>query len=147
MKQACSLESMVDAVLSEMKRRGNAKNTIERHERAYSQFYEYALTQGENSYSKVLARSFLEEKEKLSAYRGPRFMEQYRIALNKLDDINGFLQYRISGGSNGLEERRVLKSLDDYLIQSGMVKKKLDGIIVDAWINSLNVGGNTKAHC
>lgn len=63
MKQACSLESMVDAVLSEMKRRGNAKNTIERHERAYSQFYEYALTQGENSYSKVLARSFLEEKE------------------------------------------------------------------------------------
>ena len=27
MKQACSLESMVDAVLSEMKRRGNAKNT------------------------------------------------------------------------------------------------------------------------
>ena len=87
MKQACSLESMVDAVLSEMKRRGNAKNTIERHERAYSQFYEYALTQGENSYSKVLARSFLEEKEKLSAYRGPRFMEQYRIALNKLDDI------------------------------------------------------------
>ena len=46
MKQACSLESMVDAVLSEMKRRGNAKNTIERHERAYSQFYEYALTQG-----------------------------------------------------------------------------------------------------
>ena len=77
MKQACSLESMVDAVLSEMKRRGNAKNTIERHERAYSQFYEYALTQGENSYSKVLARSFLEEKEKLSAYRGPRFMEQY----------------------------------------------------------------------
>ena len=68
MKQACSLESMVDAVLSEMKRRGNAKNTIERHERAYSQFYEYALTQGENSYSKVLARSFLEEKEKLSAY-------------------------------------------------------------------------------
>lgn len=33
MKQACSLESMVDAVLSEMKRRGNAKNTIERHER------------------------------------------------------------------------------------------------------------------
>ena len=41
MKQACSLESMVDAVLSEMKRRGNAKNTIERHERAYSQFYEY----------------------------------------------------------------------------------------------------------
>lgn len=27
-----------------------------------------------------------------------------------------------------------------------MVKKKLDGIIVDAWINSLNVGGNTKAH-
>lgn len=25
MKQACSLESMVDAVLSEMKRRGNAK--------------------------------------------------------------------------------------------------------------------------
>ena len=30
MKQACSLESMVDAVLSEMKRRGNAKNTIER---------------------------------------------------------------------------------------------------------------------
>ena len=89
MKQACSLESMVDAVLSEMKRRGNAKNTIERHERAYSQFYEYALTQGENSYSKVLARSFLEEKEKLSAYRGPRFMEQYRIALNKLDDICG----------------------------------------------------------
>lgn len=84
MKQACSLESMVDAVLSEMKRRGNAKNTIERHERAYSQFYEYALTQGENSYSKVLARSFLEEKEKLSAYRGPRFMEQYRIALNIL---------------------------------------------------------------
>ena len=87
MKQACSLESMVDAVLSEMKRRGNAKNTIDRHERAYSQFYEYALTQCENSYSKVLARSFLEEKEKLSAYRGPRFMEQYRIALNKLDDI------------------------------------------------------------
>ena len=80
MKQACSLESMVDAVLSEMKRRGNAKNTIERHERAYSQFYEYALTQGENSYSKVLARSFLEEKEKLSAYRGPRFMEQYMTA-------------------------------------------------------------------
>lgn len=63
MKQACSLESMVDAVLSEMKRRGNAKNTIERHERAYSQFYEYALTQGENSYSKVLARSFLEERK------------------------------------------------------------------------------------
>lgn len=62
-------------------------------------------------------------------------------------EFNGFLQYRISGGSNGLEERRVLKSLDDYLIQSGMVKKKLDGIIVDAWINSLNVGGNTKAHC
>ena len=61
-------------------------------------------------------------------------------------EFNGFLQYRISGGSNGLEERRVLKSLDDYLIQSGMVKKKLDGIIVDAWINSLNVGGNTKAH-
>lgn len=54
-------------------------------------------------------------------------------------EFNGFLQYRISGGSNGLEERRVLKSLDDYLIQSGMVKKKLDGIIVDAWINSLNV--------
>ena len=50
------------------------------------------------------------------------------------------------GANNGLEERRVLKSLDDYLIQSGMVKKKLDGIIVDAWINSLNVGGNTKAH-
>lgn len=63
MKQACSLESMVDAVLSEMKRRGNAKNTIERHERAYSQFYEYALTQGENSYSKVLARSFLEKRK------------------------------------------------------------------------------------
>ena len=41
-------------------------------------------------------------------------------------EFNGFLQYRISGGSNGLEERRVLKSLDDYLIQSGMVKKKLD---------------------
>ena len=54
-------------------------------------------------------------------------------------EFNGFLQYRISGGSNGLEERRVLKSLDDYLIQSGMVKKKLDGIIVDAWINSGNV--------
>lgn len=30
-------------------------------------------------------------------------------------EFNGFLQYRISGGSNGLEERRVLKSLDDYL--------------------------------
>lgn len=45
-------------------------------------------------------------------------------------EFNGFLQYRISGGSNGLEERRVLKSLDDYLIQSGMVKKKLDGTIL-----------------
>ena len=62
-------------------------------------------------------------------------------------EFNGFLQYRISGGSNGLEERRVLKSLDDYLIQSGMVKKKLDGIIVDAWINSLNVGGIKSALC
>ena len=39
------------------------KNTIERHERAYSQFYEYALTQGETAIQKVLARSFLEEKE------------------------------------------------------------------------------------
>ena len=48
-------------------------------------------------------------------------------------EFNGFLQYRISGGSNGLEERRVLKSLDDYLIQSGMVKKKLDGIIFECW--------------
>ena len=46
-------------------------------------------------------------------------------------EFNGFLQYRISGGSNGLEERRVLKSLDDYLIQSGMVKKKLDGMLVE----------------
>ena len=101
MKQACSLESMVDAVLSEMKRRGNAKNTIERHERAYSQFYEYALTQGENSYSKVLARSFLEEKEKLSAYRGPRFMEQYRIALNKLDDIAKGQDIRLRHLENG----------------------------------------------
>ena len=101
MKQACSLESMVDAVLSEMKRRGNAKNTIERHERAYSQFYEYALTQGENSYSKVLARSFLEEKEKLSAYRGPRFMEQYRIALNKLDDIAKGHDIRLRHLENG----------------------------------------------
>ena len=32
-------------------------------------------------------------------------------------EFNGFLQYRISGGSNGLEERRVLKSLDDYFFE------------------------------
>lgn len=64
MKQACSLESMVDAVLSEMKRRGNAKNTIERHERAYSQFYEYALTQGENSYYKSSGEIFFRGKGK-----------------------------------------------------------------------------------
>ena len=101
MKQACSLESMVDAVLSEMKRRGNAKNTIKRHQRAYSQFCEYALTQGESCYSESLVRSFLEENEKLSACRGPRFMEQYRIALNKLDDVSKGHDIRLRHLENG----------------------------------------------
>lgn len=103
MKQACSLESMVDAVLSEMKRRGNAKNTIERHQRAYSQFCEYALSQSESCYSESLARSFWEEKEKLSVCRGPRFMEQYRIALNKLDDIAKNQDIRLRHLRNGYQ--------------------------------------------
>lgn len=61
-------------------------------------------------------------------------------------EFNKFLQYRITGGSNGLEERRVLKSLDDYLVQRCETKKILSGTIVDSWINSLKVSGNTKAH-
>lgn len=72
-----------------------------------------------------------------------RIGSPFRLKLAVFSDPNWLCA---PGANNGLEERRVLKSLDDYLIQSGMVKKKLDGIIVDAWINSLNVGGNTKAH-
>ena len=62
------------------------------------------------------------------------------------EEFNNFLQYRISGGSNGLEERRVLKCLDDYLLQSGRMQKILDGTIIDSWIDSLNSSGSTKAH-
>lgn len=87
MEQVRSLESLVNDVVAEMKRRGNADNTIVRHKRAYSQFCEYAQSKGQKYYSSDLAKSFLAEKEKLLPCRGPRFMEQYRIALNKLSDV------------------------------------------------------------
>lgn len=129
MEQSRSLELLVDDVLDEMRNRGNAENTIQRHKRAYSQFCEYARTQGEPYFSQSLAKSFLEEKEKLLSNRGPRFMEQYRIAVNKLSDVAQGQDIRLRHLYNGyrletscfdwvlpvfedrLEER--LKSTDD----------------------------------
>lgn len=61
-------------------------------------------------------------------------------------ELNNFLQYRISGGSSGLEERHILKNLDDYLIQSGETQKVLSGNNIDAWIASLKFSSSTKAH-
>ena len=86
MEQVRSLESLVNDVIAEMERRGNADNTIVRHKRAYSQFCEYAQSKGQEYYSSDLTKAFLAEKEKLLPCRGPRFMEQYHIALNKLSD-------------------------------------------------------------
>lgn len=86
MEQVRSLESLVNDVITEMERRGNADNTIVRHKRAYSQFCEYAQSKGQEYYSSDLTKAFLAEKEKLLPCRGPRFMEQYHIALNKLSD-------------------------------------------------------------
>lgn len=54
-------------------------------------------------------------------------------------EFNNFLRYRISDGSNGLDERRVLQCLDDDLLQSGRMQKTLDGIVIDSWIDSLNI--------
>ena len=87
MEQVRSLEFLVDVVLSELEKRGNAEDTIKRHKRAYLQFCEYARSQEQDHYSSELAKSFLFEKEKLSSCYGPRFMETYRIALNKLSDV------------------------------------------------------------
>ena len=101
MEQNRSLESLIDDVLSEMQNRGNAEDTIKRHKRAYSQFCEYALTQGETSYSESLAESFLKEKEKLLPHRSPRFMEPYRIAMNKLADVAQGRDIRLRHLPNG----------------------------------------------
>lgn len=101
MEQDRLLELLVDDVLTEMQHRGNAENTIKRHKRAYSQFCEYALRQNEIHYSEALAKSFLEEKKNFSIGRGPRFMEQYRIALNKLADVAQGQDIRLRHLENG----------------------------------------------
>ena len=59
MEQVRSLESLVNDVIAEMERRGNADNTIVRHKRAYSQFCEYAQSKGQEYYSSDLTKAFL----------------------------------------------------------------------------------------
>lgn len=61
-------------------------------------------------------------------------------------EFSEFLQYRISAGSDGIEERYVLKLLDKHLTELGITQKRLDGPIIDSWVNSLSVGSNTKSH-
>lgn len=124
MEQVRSLKSLVDDVLTEMQNRGNSENTIKRHKRAYSQFCEYALTQGAICYSESLAKSFLEEKEKLLPYRGSRFMEQYKIAMNKLADVAQGQDIRLRHLENGY---RLESSCFDWVVPffEDRLKKRL----------------------
>lgn len=127
MEQKRLLESLVDDVLTEMQHRGNAENTIKRHKRAYSQFCEYALKQNETYYSESLAKSFLEEKENLSIGRGPRFIEQYKIAMNKLADVAQGQDIRLRHLQNGYH---LAQSCFDWTISlfEGRLREKLKNI-------------------
>ena len=120
MKQACSLESMVDAVLSEMKRRGNAKNTIERHERAYSQFYEYHRYAGAVRYAELCegykaalltetARSLRGAGQKADGQRAVGFCPFCRLCAGEAGDLLRKTERRKNFAKRGLTmEVRVL---------------------------------------
>lgn len=86
MEQNKELELLAAGVTKKMSERGNSTNTIARHQRVYSQLIAFSEKCGEKDYSEKLIALFLEEKRTDAKEHGPRYMEQYSIALNKLAD-------------------------------------------------------------
>lgn len=57
-----------------------------------------------------------------------------------------YINYREANGHNGKEDRYIIRKLDSFLSETGLSEKRLDAEILDAWLNSIPVGHNTKCH-
>lgn len=80
------LELLASGVTEKLRERGNSPNTIARHQRVFSQLILFSNEIGNTGYSEELIKHFMEDRQETAKEHGPRYMEQYRIALNKLAD-------------------------------------------------------------
>lgn len=81
------LELLTSRVTEKLRERGNSPNTIGRHQRVFSQLILFSNEIGNTDYSEELIKHFMENRLKTAKEHGPRFMEQYITALNKLADV------------------------------------------------------------